>query len=94
MAAVRYALQKGIAVLRIDGNFYESYQDALYYLWELVPVGGFVIFDDYVEGKNAPWLGHFWAELKRAHGLRLCQRRGLGGWMRCSTGAVWYVENI
>jgi hypothetical protein len=59
-----------IAVLRIDGNFYESYQDALYYLWELVPVGGFVIFDDYVEGKNAPWLGQFWAEFKRAHGLR------------------------
>lgn len=59
-----------IAVLRIDGNFYESYQDALYYLWEFVPVGGFVIFDDYVEGHNAPWLGHFWAEFKLAHGLR------------------------
>ena len=59
-----------IAVLRIDGNFYESYQDALYHMWEFVPVGGFVIFDDYVEGKNAPWLGHFWAEFKRAHGLR------------------------
>jgi hypothetical protein len=58
-----------IAVLRIDGNFYESYQDALYYMWEFVPVGGFVIFDDYVEGKNAPWLGQFWADFKRAHGL-------------------------
>jgi O-methyltransferase len=33
-----------IAVLRIDGNFYDSYQDALYYLYELVPVGGYVIF--------------------------------------------------
>ena len=33
-------------------------------------MGGFVIFDDYVEGKNAPWLGQFWAEFKRAHGLR------------------------
>jgi hypothetical protein len=60
-----------IAVLRIDGNFYESYQDALYYLWEFVPVGGFVIFDDYTEGgKGAPWLGQFWDEFKRAHGLR------------------------
>ena len=35
-----------ISVLRIDGNFYDSYQDAFYYLYELVPVGGFVIFDD------------------------------------------------
>ena len=59
-----------IAVLRIDGNFYESYQDALYYLWEFVPVGGFVIFDDYVEGKHAPWLGQFWTDFKLAHGLR------------------------
>jgi len=62
--------QARIAVLRIDGNFYESYQDALYYMWEFVPVGGFVIFDDYVEGKHSPWLGHFWSEFKRAHGLR------------------------
>ena len=59
-----------IAVLRIDGNFYESYQDALYYMWEFVPVGGFVIFDDYVEGKHAPWLGKFWADFKLSHGLR------------------------
>jgi hypothetical protein len=33
-----------IAILRIDGNFYDSYQDALYHLYELVPVGGYVIF--------------------------------------------------
>ena len=36
-----------LAVLRIDGNFYDSHQDALYYLYDLVPVGGVVIFDDY-----------------------------------------------
>ena len=36
-----------LAVLRIDGNFYESYEDAMYYLYELVPVGGIVIWDDY-----------------------------------------------
>ena len=35
-----------IAVLRVDGNFYDSYQDAMYYLYERVPVGGYVIFDD------------------------------------------------
>lgn len=68
--AFKRAPHSDIAVLRIDGNFYESYQDALYYLWEFVPVGGYVIFDDYVEGKRASWLGQFWAEFKRAHGLR------------------------
>ena len=35
-----------IAVLRLDGNFYMSYQDAMYGLYQLVPVGGVVIFDD------------------------------------------------
>jgi O-methyltransferase len=35
-----------IAVLRIDGIFYDSYQDAMYFLYEKVPVGGIIIFDD------------------------------------------------
>lgn len=35
-----------VAILRIDGNFYDSYQDALYAFYDKVPVGGFVIFDD------------------------------------------------
>merc|ERR1711977_124406 len=35
-----------IAVFRIDGNFYDSYADALYYGYDKVPVGGIVIFDD------------------------------------------------
>lgn len=35
-----------IAVLRVDGNFYASYQDVLYAVYENVPVGGVVIFDD------------------------------------------------
>jgi len=37
-----------IAVLRVDGNFYKSYQDVMYNLYELVPIGGIVIFDDWV----------------------------------------------
>ena len=40
------AAHEQIAVLRVDGNFYDSHQDALYQLYELVPVGGIVIFDD------------------------------------------------
>tara|TARA_B110001452_G_scaffold259899_1_gene256797 strand:+ start:139 stop:1206 length:1068 start_codon:yes stop_codon:yes gene_type:complete len=59
-----------VAVLRIDGNFYESYQDALYHMWDFVPVGGFVIFDDFVQGSQTPGsLGRCWADFKRAHGL-------------------------
>lgn len=37
-----------LAILRIDGNFYDSYQDALYALYDYVPVGGYVIFDDVI----------------------------------------------
>ena len=40
------ASSRSIAVLRIDGNFYASYEDAMYTLYELVPIGGIVIFDD------------------------------------------------
>lgn len=32
--------------LRNDGNYYDSYQDALCYLYSKVPVGEFIIFDD------------------------------------------------
>jgi hypothetical protein len=39
-------LTQSIAFLRIDGNFYSSYHVSLYYLYDLVPVGGVVYFDD------------------------------------------------
>jgi hypothetical protein len=35
-----------LAVLRTDGNYYDSYQDALYHLYPRVSVGGCIIFDD------------------------------------------------
>ena len=35
-----------ISVLRVDGNFYDSYSDVLYAMYESVAVGGIVIFDD------------------------------------------------
>lgn len=40
-----------IAILRIDGNFYDSYSDALYNMYEYVPIGGYVIFDDVMSHK-------------------------------------------
>jgi len=40
--------QKGrqLAVLRGDGDMYESYMDILYNLYDFVPVGGYFICDD------------------------------------------------
>ena len=35
-----------IAVLRIDGDMYESYMDILYNLYEFVPVGGYSKFSN------------------------------------------------
>lgn len=37
---------RNIAVLRGDGDMYESYMDILYNLYDLVPVGGYFICDD------------------------------------------------
>jgi len=55
-----------IAVLRIDGNFYDSYQDALYYLYEKVPIGGIVIFDDVM---SHPSVMRAWTDFKKEQGL-------------------------
>jgi len=36
-----------ISVLRMDGNYYDSHMETFFNLYEFVPVGGFVIFDDW-----------------------------------------------
>jgi hypothetical protein len=38
---------KKIAVLRLDGDMYESTIDPLNHLFDRIPVGGYVIVDDY-----------------------------------------------
>jgi O-methyltransferase/demethyldecarbamoylnovobiocin O-methyltransferase/8-demethyl-8-(2,3-dimethoxy-alpha-L-rhamnosyl)tetracenomycin-C 4'-O-methyltransferase len=55
-----------IAVLRIDGNFYDSYQDALYAFYDKVPVGGFVIFDDIVSHTAVM---RQWRDFKQDHSI-------------------------
>ena len=55
-----------LAVLRIDANFYDSYQDALYYLYPLVPVGGWVIFDDIM---SHPPVARCWQDFQRDQGF-------------------------
>lgn len=39
--------KRGIAILRLDGDMYQSTVDVLYHLYELVAVGGYVIVDDW-----------------------------------------------
>ena len=56
-----------VAVLRVDCNFYACHQDALYHLYERVPVGGIVIFDDILAHGE---LLRFWVEFKTEQGLR------------------------
>jgi len=55
-----------IAVLRIDGNFYDSYQDAMYSMYDNVEVGGIVIFDDVMSHKPVM---QCWQDFKNDHGL-------------------------
>ena len=55
-----------IAVLRVDGNFYDSYQDCLYYAYEKVPIGGIVIFDDVMSHKAVM---RCWNDFKADQGL-------------------------
>jgi O-methyltransferase len=70
-----------IAVLRIDGNFYDSYQDAMYYMYEAVPVGGIVIFDDIF---SHPPVKLFWSDFKADQGLpeELVRIDHHSGWFR------------
>ena len=37
-----------IAILRMEGDFYDSYMIGFQHLWEKVVPGGFVIFDDWI----------------------------------------------
>ena len=55
-----------IAALRIDGNYHDSYQDALCCMHESVPVGGIVIFDDVM---SHPPVMRCWTDFKREQNL-------------------------
>jgi O-methyltransferase len=70
-----------IAVLRVDGNFYDSYQDVMYNLYEKVPVGGIVIFDDVF---SHPYVLQFWRDFQHDQGLteELIRIDRHSGWFR------------
>lgn len=46
-------MARGIAVLRLDGDMYESTMDTLFNLYDLVPIGGYTIVDNYGSVKEA-----------------------------------------
>jgi len=51
---------KKIAVLRMDGDMYESTMDQLFNLYPRVAVGGWVIVDDWIIGDCQRAVKHFW----------------------------------
>lgn len=55
-----------IAILRLDGDFYDSTMDALTSLYAKVAPGGFVIIDDYA----LPFCRRAVEEFRAAHGVR------------------------
>lgn len=55
-----------IAILRVDCNFYICYQAAMYHLYPLVPVGGYVIFDDILSHEQVTI---FWLDFKTDYNL-------------------------
>lgn len=59
---------RSIAVLRVDGNFYESYQDVFYSLYDFVPKGGIVILDDIM---SHPPVQLFWKHFQEDQGLSI-----------------------
>lgn len=66
-----------LAILRLDGDLYESTTDALGALYDKVSVGGFVIVDDYGVFPNCRAAV---ADFRGAHGIddRICDIDGSG----------------
>ena len=60
------AADRRVAVLRVDGNFYSSYRAVMYAMYERVPVGGVVIFDDIMSHPNVM---RFWKDFVGAYNL-------------------------
>lgn len=57
---------KVLAVLRIDGNFYDSYYSVLENLFDLVSENGYVIFDDI---RSHPAVQKAWKDFQKSHGI-------------------------
>jgi hypothetical protein len=65
-----YLEQNGrvLAVLRIDGNFYDSYYSVLDALYDLVSTNGYVIFDDI---RSHPHVQEAWNDFQQSRGMKI-----------------------
>ena len=70
-----------IAVLRIDSNSIDSHQDAFFYMYEFVPVGGWVLFDDVIAEKN---LLKWWKSV--------CETQGICYELKGDTRGAWFQK--
>jgi hypothetical protein len=80
-----------IAVLRMDGNFYDAHVTAFKYMYRRVSVGGILIFDDY----GHKGIKRFWKDFQRANKFddHMHEIDGNGGWYMKASSAplVWPV---
>lgn len=65
-ASLPHAAISRLAVLRIDADLYESTADALQYLYPLLSIGGYAIFDDY---QNLPGCRRAIDEYRKRHAI-------------------------
>jgi len=77
-------LKRSIAVLRIDGNFYKSHEDALYALWDFVPIKGIIIFDDGYHPHVHKFVRDFREDQDLDFKLKRIDKNG-GAWFRKET---------
>jgi hypothetical protein len=87
--------KESIAVLRMDGDMYESTMDILFNLYDLVPVGGFVIVDDYYSVKAAKLAIHEFMNIHRVSFDFVDIDKDAVFWKKTEVlqlKAVWYQE--
>lgn len=70
-----------IAVLRLDGDMYESTIDPLRYNYDKIPTGGFVVVDDYHVVPSAKAAVHDFLS-ERGISVDLCEIDGVGVYFR------------
>jgi hypothetical protein len=70
-----------IAVLRLDGDMYESTMDPLTHLYDRIPSGGYVVVDDYHVVPSAKAAVHDFLDA-RGEKVSLCEIDGVGVFFR------------
>lgn len=72
-----------LAVLRVDGNFYSSYESVMYELYPLVSVGGVIIFDDVMSHASVM---KFWNDFKKDYKLDIKLNR-------IDVHSAWFIKD-